>query len=57
MVKNVRMIHTMNDELEKFRKALEEIAYYDEESIWQDDRDDAADNMLSIARQALGIEE
>ncbi len=51
------MIHTMNDELEKFRKALEEIAYYDEESIWQDDRDDAADNMLSIARQALGIEE
>ncbi len=46
----------MNDELEKLRKALEKIAYYDEEPIWQDDRDDAAQNMLDIARQALGIE-
>ena len=48
---------TLEAELEKFRSALEKIAHYDEESIWNDDRDDAADDMLSIARQALGLEE
>lgn len=41
---------------EKYKKALEKIATYDEESIWMDSRDDAADTMLYIARQALGLE-
>jgi hypothetical protein len=45
------------EQLEKFRKALERIADYDCESIWMDSRDDAADDMLSIARVALGLEE
>jgi hypothetical protein len=44
------------EQLEKFRKALERIADYDGESIWMDSRDDAADDMLSIARVALGRE-
>jgi len=42
---------------EKYKKALEKIANYDDESIWMDSRDDAVDMMLSIARQALGWEE
>jgi hypothetical protein len=41
----------------KFRDALEQVARYDDQSIWSDDRDDAADDMLSIAREALGEEE
>lgn len=41
----------------KYLKALEKIADYDGESIWMDDRDDAANNMLTIARVALGREE
>jgi len=43
--------------IEKYKAALEKIATYDGESIWADSRDDAADNMLSIARTALGWEE
>ncbi len=43
--------------LDKYKEALEKIANYDGESIWMDSRDDAADNMLSIARVALGWEE
>ena len=42
---------------EKYKKALERIAHYDEESIWMDDRDDAAHAILAIARVALGIQE
>ena len=33
--------------------ALSTIAAYDEEPIWDDDRDDAADQMLDVARQAI----
>jgi hypothetical protein len=44
------------EQLETYRKALEKIAGYDCESIWMDSRDDAADDMLSIARVALGRE-
>lgn len=33
---------------------LQKIATYDEEPIWDDDRDDAANDMLRIAREALG---
>ena len=40
--------------VERYKVALTEIARYDEESIWGDDRDDAANNMLSVARTALG---
>ena len=40
---------------DKFRKALEEIATYDDQTIWGDNRDDAADNMLEIARNALAV--
>ena len=42
--------------IEKYKEALEKIASYDGESIWMDSRDDAANNMLSIARVALGWE-
>lgn len=35
-------------------RALRTIARYDEESIWDDDRDDAANAILEIARKALG---
>lgn len=45
------------DTIDKYKEALEKIANYDGESIWNDDRDDAANNMLSIARVALGWEE
>lgn len=45
------------DTIDKYREALEKIANYDGESIWADSRDDAANNMLSIARVALGWEE
>lgn len=48
---------TDRETIVKFGEALEKIAHYDEESIWMDSRDDAADNMLSIARVALGWEE
>ena len=44
-------------DIEKYKAALEKIARFDEESIWADDRDDAANEMLSIARVALGLEE
>lgn len=44
-------------DIEKYKAALEKIAQFDEESIWMDDRDDAANEMLSIARVALGLEE
>ena len=37
--------------------ALEKIADYDGESIWLDDRDEAAKDMLDIARKALGREQ
>lgn len=42
---------------EKYKQALEKIAHFDEESIWMDDRDDAAYAMLSVARKALGLED
>jgi hypothetical protein len=42
--------------IQKFGEALEKIANYDSEPIWADSRDDAANNMLSIARVALGWE-
>ncbi|GEM_PF-3690519 len=47
---------TDRETIQKFGEALEKIANYDQESIWMDDRDDAANNMLSIARVALGWE-
>jgi hypothetical protein len=47
----------MNEELERFREALQKIAQYDDYPIWYDDRDEAADNMMYIARKALGMEE
>lgn len=33
--------------------ALKEIAEYDQQSIWMDDRDDAANGMLNVAREAI----
>lgn len=44
-------------ENKRMHEALEKIARYDDEPIWFDDRDDAADGMLHIARAALGEEE
>lgn len=56
----VKLCFKIADEVEQktetLRSALEEIAKADEESIWMDDRDDAADRILSVARKALGIE-
>lgn len=49
----VKMIKELGAINIKFEAALKSIASYDEESIWMDDRDDAADDMLSIARNAL----
>jgi hypothetical protein len=54
MARDVQKLLTEND---KFRKALNKIARYDEESIWMDDRDDAAYGMLAVARVALGLQE
>jgi hypothetical protein len=48
---------TDRETIQKFGEALEKIANYDQESIWSDSRDDAADNMLAIAREALGWKE
>lgn len=42
--------------LESALSALNEIADYDQQSIWSDDRDDAANDMLRIARKAIGRE-
>lgn len=46
---------TEMDELVRFRAALKHIAEYDEAPIWNDSRDDAARDMLGIARMAIGI--
>jgi hypothetical protein len=45
------------DEIKTLRAALECIARFDENPLWHDSRDDAANAMLSIARAALGLEE
>lgn len=37
----------------RYEAALKKISEYDGESIWNDDRDDAADDMLIIAQEAL----
>lgn len=42
------------DRMRDLERALIQISNYDEQSIWTDDRDDAADDMLEIARKALG---
>lgn len=54
MAKTIAAYHT---EIENLKAALKEIAEFDEQSIWDDDRDDAANAMLSVARKALGIKE
>jgi hypothetical protein len=54
MAKTLAAYHST---IETLKAALKEIAEYDEQSIWNDDRDDAADGMLSVARKALGIPE
>ncbi len=41
-------------EVEVFRLALLCIARMPEDSIWRDDRDDAANEMVDIAAEALG---
>lgn len=46
---------TEMDELVRLRAALKHIAEYDEAPIWNDSRDDAAKDMLGIARRAIGI--
>jgi hypothetical protein len=50
----IRHRDKLETELAAARAALETIARYDEESIWDDDRDDAANAMLYVAREALG---
>ena len=35
------------------KNALEKFASFEEDPIWSDDRDDAADSMVSIAQNAL----
>lgn len=53
----VKMIKGAKDLNDRLTLALHEIANYDQQPIWDDDRDDAANAMLYIARQALGLEE
>ncbi len=43
------------DNYERLRKALKTIYHYDDNEIWWDDRDDAADEMMVIAGIALGM--
>lgn len=43
----------MEKDAVKLKTALNTIATYDSESIWMDDRDDAANAMLDVAREAL----
>lgn len=38
--------------LEQLQLALELIAHFDEQPVWTDDRDDAAEGMLEAARTA-----
>lgn len=40
-------------ELSECRIALDRIAHYDEQPLWSDDRDDAANAMLDIAREVF----
>lgn len=40
-------------QLREANEALTKIANYDGESIWMDDRDDAANDMLRIAQRAI----
>lgn len=46
-------INQLREELKLARAALTEIASADGESLWMDDRDDAADSMLQTAKEAL----
>lgn len=43
------------DAAAKYETAIRAIATFDEQPIWDDDRDDAAEEMLSVARKALGV--
>lgn len=47
------IINRQNATIQKQYAALKIIAEYDGESIWNDDRDDAANAMLDIAREAI----
>ena len=51
----IRHRDKLETELAAARAALETIAKYDDESIWDDDRDDAANAMLWVARDALKL--
>lgn len=51
-----RTIETLRAEIARKDAALKAIAEYDEQPIWMDDRDDAANDMLRIARKELGLE-
>lgn len=48
-------VERLRAERDCYKDALTRIARYDRESIWRDDRDDAADDMLEIARLALEV--
>jgi hypothetical protein len=50
----VNTVMTQGVENLKYKTALETLADYDEQPIWADSRDDAADGMLTVAREALG---
>lgn len=50
---NAQLIAHEHNNFPKLLAALEKIANYDEQPIWSDDRDDAADAMLELAREAL----
>lgn len=46
-------LKTLASERDKYKAALTVIANYDNESIWMDDRDDAAGEILELAAEAL----
>jgi hypothetical protein len=45
------------EEYEKLRKALEKIHNYPDDPIWRDNRDDAANEIIRIAGEAIGLSE
>jgi hypothetical protein len=49
----MNQVKKLQAENQALRNALDTVARYDEQPIWSDDRDDAADMVLEIARKAL----
>lgn len=49
--------YVLYEDYEKLYEALEKIHNYPDEPIWWDDRDDAANEMVRIAGEVIGLSE